>query len=153
MSDVTHYVPLSDEPFGICGKHAPLCSDQWSKVTCPDCQNLKPAHLRYDAQINIAISENYPMYFVRRGFWTVELRAVSYRFENGNERSRLLKSFDIRSDIEKIIRLGIDLKARLPVTVAPDLSVLDSFFWDGTIAKPVNAYVSEYSKVDPEVSI
>lgn len=102
----------------------------------------------FSAKINTAISENFPMYFVKHGLWTVELRAVSFTFENGNERTRKLETFDIRFDIEKIIRLGIELKKRLPAIIAPDLAALEGFFWDGTIEKSISAYITEFSDKD-----
>jgi hypothetical protein len=97
-----------------------------------------------NSKIRKAITEAYPMYFVRHGLHGLELRAVSYTYENGHDKTRKLDEFDIEvhEDLHRAIAIYIDLRKRLPIVLAPDLiSALDNAFWDGTLEKPIRVLI------------
>jgi hypothetical protein len=97
-----------------------------------------------NSKINKAINEAYPMYFVRTGLHGLELRAVSYTYENGKDKSRKLDEFDIKveDDLYRAITIYLELRKRLPIVLAPDIvTALDGAFWSGVLPRPINVII------------
>lgn len=97
-----------------------------------------------NSKIRKAITEAYPMYFIRSGLHGLELRAVSYTYENGNDKTRKLEEFEItiEEDLQRAISIHIELRKRLPIVLAPDIiSALEGSWWSGLLAKPINVLV------------
>ena len=58
-----------------------------------------------NSKIRKSITEGYPMYFIRSGLHGLELRAVSYTYENGNEKTRNL--MNSKSQLKKIFSVQL----------------------------------------------
>ena len=99
-----------------------------------------------NSKIVAAINEALPMYFVMVHHDTIELRAITYTYENGRERSRKLDEFSAKStdDVKRAINIYIDLRKRLPIVLAPNIIVdLDQAWWNGDLDTPIGKLVSD----------
>ncbi len=104
-----------------------------------------------------ALEECLAMYWQRKGFYSFELRAVSFTYENGREITRKLAEFDLREDISLVFRTQLEVcnrivqmqPSKLWQVNTPELEkALESAWMDGTLSKPVNVLYSEWKGLE-----
>jgi len=62
--------------------------------------------------IKNALENRQYMYWQSRGLFGLQLRAVTYTWENGRERTKCLKEFDVKEEIESIISTHMELREK-----------------------------------------
>jgi hypothetical protein len=56
------------------------------------------------------IEEKMPLYWQRRGVFDLELRAITYTYENGKERTRKLKTFSVKRQLDAVLAINLRLE-------------------------------------------
>jgi hypothetical protein len=96
-------------------------------------------------KIKKAMEEHYPMYWVRIGLHGLQLRAVTYTFENGTSRTMKLDEFDIKIDLQQALRVHMEICKLVSLNYAPDiLPSLNNAFWQGELECSPEALFKEY---------
>lgn len=103
---------------------------------------------KFPAKIAKAIENKYELYWTRRWHSTLELRAVTYTYENGNFISRKLAEYDIKHEIEKIIQMHRLLCQSVEwAHLQPNLiKALDGAYYDGVLQKPIEVLLDQYEQ-------
>ena len=92
-----------------------------------------------------AIDERLPLYWLQRGLYTLELRAVSYTWENGRERTRKLAQFDLKTELPSAFQMHLEVSKLVDGRNAPDIvTALQNAFWEGTLERSPRVMFDEY---------
>ncbi len=98
-----------------------------------------------NSKIRKAIGERMPMYWLQHGLYSLELRAVSYTYENGRERTRKLAEFDLKDEIPVIFQVHMEICKQVSTANAPDIvTALQHAYWEGTLERSPQVMWDEY---------
>lgn len=97
--------------------------------------------------ITKAIEERYPLFWQRRGLYGLELRAVTYTYENGKELTRKLAEYDLKDTLPLAFNVHIEICRIASLAFHPDIvSAVESAFWDGTIFPHPRLQLEKYQE-------
>jgi hypothetical protein len=92
-----------------------------------------------------ALEEEYPLFWIRRGLYCLELRAITYTYENGKELTRRLAEYDIKNTLDLAFYVHIEICRLAPAQIHPDIvTALESAFWEGAIFPHPRAQLEKY---------
>ncbi len=96
-------------------------------------------------KVRKAIEERMPLYWLQHGLYSLELRAVSYTWENGRERTRKLAEFDLKEELPAIFHVHIEVCKQVTSANAPDIvTALQHAYWEGTLERSPQVMLDEY---------
>lgn len=103
--------------------------------------------------ITKAIEEKWPIFWQPRGLYDLELRAVTYTYENGKELTRRLAAYDIKDSLQLAFYVHIEICRLAPESIQPDIvSALENAFWAGKIFPHPRKLLERYQdEIQPTV--